>query len=278
MNLTLAQWLSPWEFSPTLIICFVFSAYLFIKGAIARPIRVVRHVLFWSGWVMLYLAMHTHVDYFAERVFFIHRAQHVFLHHLAPLLVMAAYPGQVMRAGMPMWMRIRLKQLRETGLGRLLEGICTNKYFIPFMFVFLVLVWLIPTVQFYSMLDVHLYRLMNWSVVVSGFLYWNLILDRRPSPPAAMSPVGRIISPILTMAPQIAAGIYIAFASTDLYPLFDLCGRAVPITALEDQGYGGVIMWVPAAAVESFGIIVALLTWMRLSAKGRLHQSFKKTI
>ncbi len=78
MNLTLAQWLSPWEFSPTLIICFVFSAYLFIKGAIARPIRVVRHVLFWSGWVMLYLAMHTHVDYFAERVFFIHRAQHVF--------------------------------------------------------------------------------------------------------------------------------------------------------------------------------------------------------
>lgn len=270
MNLTLAQWLTPWEFSPTLLICFALSAYLFIKGSIARPISTLRHVLFWSGWVMLYLAMHTHVDYFAERVFFIHRAQHVFLHHLAPLLVMAAYPGQVMRAGMPMSVRIGLKRFRATTIGRLLEEVCTNKYFVPFMFVFLVLVWLIPTVQFYSMLDVHLYRLMNWSVVVSGFLYWNLILDRRPAPPAAMSPTGRVISPILTMAPQIAAGIYIALAPTDLYPLFDLCGRAVPISALEDQGYGGVIMWVPAAAVESFGIIVALMTWMRLSAKGRL--------
>lgn len=276
MDLTLSQWLVPWEFSPTLIICFVLSAYLFIRGAIARPIHIVRHVLFWLGWVLLYLAMHTHVDYFAERVFFIHRAQHVFLHHLAPLLVMAAYPGQVMRAGMPLKVRVWLKDVRATTLGKLMEGICTNKYFVPFMFVFLVLVWLIPTVQFYSMLDIYLYRLMNWSVVVSGFLYWNLILDRRPAPPAAMSPTGRIISPILTMVPQIAAGIYIALVPVDLYPLFDLCGRAVPITALEDQGYGGVIMWVPAAAVESFGIIVALLTWMRLSAKGRLNSSIKK--
>lgn len=270
MDLTLVEWLTPWEFSPTLIICFLLSAYLFVKGAKVRAISWVRHALFWIGWVMLYLSLHTHVDYFAERVFFIHRLQHVFLHHLAPLLVMAAYPGPVFWSALPIRMRQFLRHFfRHNSIGKWLGIICTDKYFVPFMFVFLVLVWLIPTVQFYSMLDIYLYRLMNWSVVISGLLYWWLVLDRRSSPPAPLSPRGRIISPLLTMIPQILVGIYIALAPDDLYPLFELCGRAVPISALQDQTYGGIIMWVPAAAIESFGTIAALVTWIRLSSKGR---------
>lgn len=269
MDLTLGQWLSPWEFSPTLIVCFIVSAGLFLRGSLARPIHWVRHVLFWSAWLMLYLALHTHVDYFAERVFFIHRAQHVFLHHLAPLMIMAAYPIPVMKAGMPLAWRRQCRKWAAYPVVSAIIHLCRHKYFVPFMFVFLVLVWLIPSVQFYSMLDVHLYRLMNWSVVMSGFCYWALILDRRSAPPAAMSPAGRIISPIITMIPQIIAGIYIATVSVDLYPLFDLCGRAVPISALEDQAYGGIIMWVPAAAVESFGFVAALFNSMRLNARKR---------
>ena len=272
LDLTLDEWLVPWEFSPTLLLCFLLSAYLFIQGTRKFAVNKWRQGFFWTGYVMLYLALHTQVDYFAERVFFIHRIQHVFIHHLAPLLVMAAYPVQVMRAGMPLSWRLGLKRLGQTWLGRILYALCTQKYFVPFMFVFLVLVWLIPTVQFYSMLDVNLYRLMNWSVVISGFFYWNLILDRRPSPPAVMTPIGRIISPLVTMTPQIIAGIYIATVSVDLYPLFDLCGRAVPLSALEDQGIVGIIMWVPAAVVESFGTLAALATLMRLSAKGKLSR------
>ena len=137
---------------------------------------------FWSGW-LLYLSMHTRLDYYAERMFFIHRAQHLVLHHLGPLLVMAAFPGQVMRAGLPMAWRLRLRDFLRTG-SRATVAVLTNKIFVPALFVFLVLVWLLPSVQFYSMLDWRLYRLMNWSVVISGFMYWNLILDRRPSPPA----------------------------------------------------------------------------------------------
>ena len=73
------------------------------------------------------------------------------------------------------------------------------------------------------------------------------------------------------MAPQIVAGAYIAFSSTDLYPLFEICGRALPISAVQDQGWGGLIMWVPAGAVETFGILVAAMTWWRLHAQGRIY-------
>ena len=86
-----------------------------------------------------------------------------------------------------------------------------------------------------------------------------------------MSPLERVMSPVLTMAPQIVAGAIIAFSSTDLYPLFEICGRALPITAAQDQGWGGLIMWVPAGAVETFGILVAAMTWWRLQAQGRIY-------
>jgi len=264
------DWLYPWEASPTLVLVFAIAMVLFWRGQ-QRGHRVnrIRQSLFYSGMALLYLSLHTQVDYYAERMFFIHRVQHLVLHHLGPLIVMAAWPGSVMRAGLPLAWRARLRRFQQTWLGRLTIGVLTNPIFVPALFVFLVLVWLLPSVQFYSMLDWRLYRLMNWSVVVSGLMYWNLILDRRVAPPAAMSPGGRVISPILTMLPQMVAGAYIAFTERDLYPLFDLCGRALAMSAQTDQSIGGLTMWIPAAMTEVIGLMVALRTVMRLSARGR---------
>lgn len=263
------SWLNPWEFSPTFLICFVLAGWLFVRGQRVRKVSVARKALFWSGMVLLYLSMHTVLDYYAERMFFMHRIQHLVLHHMGPLVLMAAYPGSVMRAGLPLAWRVRLNQFNRTAFGKAVIAVLTNPIFVPALFVFLVLIWLIPSVQFYSMLDWRLYRIMNWSVVISGFMYWNLILDRRPCPPAAMSPGGRVMSPIVTMAPQMVAGAIIAFTERDLYPLFDLCGRAMPMSAQTDQSIGGITMWVPAAMTEVVGLLIALRNLMRLSASGR---------
>jgi putative membrane protein len=264
------DWLIPWEFSPTLVTLFVVGGALFVRGARVHRVSGARQALFWGGVALLYLSLHTRLDYYAERMFFIHRIQHLVLHHLGPLMVMAAYPGSAMRAGLPHALRRWLSRFRTTKTGRFVETVLTHKIFVPTLFVLMVLAWLLPTVQFYSMLDWRLYRLMNWSVAISGFMYWNLILDRRPAPPAAMSPGGRVLSPIFTMAPQMVAGAYIALTQRDLYPLFDLCGRAIPMPALMDQSIGGLTMWIPAALVELVGLLVALGTLMRLSGKGRL--------
>ncbi len=266
------EWLVPWEFSPTLVASFVIAIALFLRGQRVHHVTGARKALFWVGMVMLYLSLHTRLDYYAERMFFIHRAQHLVLHHLGPLLVMGAFPGSVMRAGLPLAWRVRLSKFLKTMPGRCLVTVLTHKIFVPVLFVFLVLVWLIPSVQFYSMLDWRLYRLMNWSVVISGFMYWNLILDRRPSPPAAMTPGGRVLSPILTMAPQMVAGAVIAFTESDIYPLFELCGRAIAMSAQTDQTIGGLTMWIPAALIEVFGLLIALATLMRLSGNGRLRK------
>jgi len=271
--MTLLEWLTPWEFSPALLVLFILSGFLFWRGSRVRNVQASRQWLFWVGWVALYLNLHTMVDYYSERMFFIHRIQHLFLHHLLPFIIMLSYPGQVMRAALPLSWRKRGRDfLQHQACGQALQRFFTHPVLVPLLFVFFVLVWLLPTPQFYSMIDWRLYRVMNWSVVISGFMYWNLILDRRPHPPSAMRPWGRVVSPLLTMAPQIVVGIYITFSTQDLYPIFDLCGRALPgFDALKDQAIGGLIMWVAAGLVEMFGFVYALATVLRLSSKGRLH-------
>jgi putative membrane protein len=73
------------------------------------------------------------------------------------------------------------------------------------------------------------------------------------------------------MVPQMVVGAIITFTEHDLYPIFDLCGRAIPgMTALTDQAIGGLTMWVLAGFVEVFGLLFALATLMRLSGKNRL--------
>lgn len=266
-------WLQPWEFSPILILCFLVAGVLFLRGQSRHQVSGLRQFLFWLGMALLYFSLHTRLDYYAERMFFIHRAQHVILHHLGPLILMAAYPGSVLRAGLPLAWRNRLLRLRRSGAGRALERLLTHPILVPLIFVLLVLVWLIPSVQFYSMLDWKLYRLMNWSVVISGLLYWNLILDRRPSPPAAMTPGMRVLSPILTMTPQIVAGAVLTFSERDFYPVFDVCGRALNYTAQFDQNLGGLILWIPAGMIEVLGAAIALRNLLRLSAGARASRS-----
>jgi putative membrane protein len=76
----------------------------------------------------------------------------------------------------------------------------------------------------------------------------------------------RVLSPVITMTPQILVGAIITFSSHDLYPVFTLCGRAftsVPPTL--DQSLGGLIMWVPAGVLEAIGAMMALRHLMRLS-------------
>ena len=68
---------------------------------------IARRVSFWFGLVALYIALHTRLDYFFEHEFFMHRAQHLVLHHLGPFFIALSYPGAALRAGIPFTWRQR---------------------------------------------------------------------------------------------------------------------------------------------------------------------------
>lgn len=270
---TLLKWIVPWEFSWAFLAIFVVTCVLYLRGSRRLHVGFWRRLAFWSGMAIIYLSLHTYLDYYAEHEFFVHRLQQLLLHHLAPLLVIAAFPASALRAGLPLrWRTHLLRPLQRSWPWRVVMGVLMNPTVATVLFVVFVLMWLIPSLQTLAMLDWRIYRFMNWSMLVSGFAYWALVLDHRPHPPGRMVAGMRVLSPAITMTPQILAGAIITFSRTDLYPIFEICGRAFTFNVLTGQMVGGLITWVPAAMIESVGALMAMNQWLNLSKRGRLRR------
>jgi len=271
MIATLLKWLVPWEFSWVFLAIFLGTCVLYVRGSRRLSVSFSRQLVFWVGMAIIYLSLQTYLDYYAEHEFFMHRIQQVLLHHLAPLLIVTAYPASVLRAGLPLAWRLRvLRPLQRSWPWRVVMGVLLNPAVATVLFIGFILIWLIPSMQTMAMLDWRVYRFMNWTMLISGFDYWSLVLDHRPHPPGRMIAGLRVLSPAVTMTPQILVGAIVTFSRTDLYPIFEICGRAFTFNVLTGQLIGGVITWVPAALIESIGGLMALRQWLRLSRNGRL--------
>jgi len=240
-----------------------------VKKAKVSPLR---QFSFWFGLTALYIALHTRLDYFFEHEFFMHRAQHLVLHHLGPFFIALAYPGAAIRAGIPFrWRQRFVRPALAWAPVRATLDVVFHPVVAVVLFVGLIYFWLLSPIHFVAMLDWRLYRVMNWSMVIDGLLFWWLVVDPRPAPPARLSPGRRILIVVAAIPPQIALGALIFFTPHELYPIYSICGRAFTwLSPLRDQQIGGLLLWIPGSMMSVIGALIALRHWLRLSARGRL--------
>ncbi|WP_322105091.1 cytochrome c oxidase assembly protein [Paraburkholderia sp. J41] len=273
--MTLLDWLEPWEPSPTVVIVMLIAAVLYVRGKRHARVTFARQLSFWFGLGALYVALHTRLDYFFEHEFFMHRAQHLVLHHLGPFFIALSYPGAALRAGIPFaWRQRFVRPALAARPVRIALDVVMHPVVAVVLFVGLIYFWLFSPIHFIAMIDWRLYRVMNWSMVIDGLLFWWLVLDARPAPPARLSPGKRVLVVIAAIPPQIVLGAFIFFTPRELYPVYSICGRAFTwLSPLRDQQIGGLLLWIPGSMMSVIGALIALRHWMRLSARGRLPQS-----
>ncbi|MEM5419552.1 cytochrome c oxidase assembly protein [Paraburkholderia ferrariae] len=272
--MTLLYWLQPWEPSPTVMICTMLAAVLFVRGKRHARVSLARQLSFWFGLGALYVVLHTRLDYYFEHEFFMHRAQHLVLHHLGPFFIALAYPGAALRAGIPFrWRQRFVRPALAARPVRVALDIVMHPVVAVGLFVGLIYFWLFSPIHLIAMLDWRLYRVMNWSMVLDGLLFWWLVLDSRPAPPARLSPGKRVLVVIAAIPPQIVLGAFIFFTPHELYPVYSICGRAFTwLSPMRDQQIGGLLLWIPGSMMSVVGALVALRHWMRLSARGCLQR------
>ncbi len=250
---------APWEFSWPEFLAVALGLWWYARGVALSPAaerpNIARRISFVAGTALIYSVLQTHFDYMAQHMFFLNRLQHLAMHHLGPFLIALSWPGAAIYRGMPAPLR---RVVDHPRLRRALY-VVQHPVIAGVLFVGLIDVWLIPAVNFEAMIDHRLYSLMNWSMVVDGLLFWCLILDPRPSPPARVSFALRMVTTIFVMFPQIMLGSYLTFTVHDLYRFYDLCGRLYPtISALNDEHIGGVIVWIPASMMSSLAFMLTL--------------------
>ncbi|MEG6509014.1 cytochrome c oxidase assembly protein [Methyloligella sp. 2.7D] len=249
----------PWEFSWAWFLTASLGLWWYWRGVFRmapeeRP-PLWRSALYVAGVLAIYAVLQTQYEYLALHMFFLNRIQHVAMHHLGPFLIALAWPGAALYRGMPGLVRrivdwrfwhYPLLVLQQPAIGSIL-------------FVGLVGLWLIPAVHFRAMIDPTLYRVMNWSMVVDGLLFWTVVLDMRSQPPARVSFGGRALMAFVVMPPQILIGALIAFSDRDIYPYYDWCGRIfASIGAIDDQQFGGLNAWVPPAMMSVIAFLLVI--------------------
>lgn len=262
-------YLLPWEFYPAVALFCGLLALFYIRGWLRcrhtpdAP-GVAPLLAFMTGLCLVYLVMHTYLDYLAQHMLWIHRVQHLVLHHLGPFLMLLGAPWKVLPAGLPESLRSRaLPRLWRNRLLRGLYRLLQNPLVAPVLFVGLIWFWLDPEIHFGAMLSSTRYQVMNWSMLLDGLLFWWLILD--PRPVHAVGRVGyggRIVILSLIVPPQIIIGAHIALASESLYPVYNVCGRAWPISPLVDQQIAGLVTWIPSSMMSVIAMLIVLSRWM----------------
>ena len=258
------RYLLPWQFSPTIFVTCAVAVTLYVRGLAALrhgPHRVGfwRAFTFFLGVALSYAMLQTYVDYLSAHMFWIHRFQHLILHHLGPVLIVLAAPERVWRAGLPAGLRsIRIPAWIRRPV-QLFFRILQHPVIAPTLFVGLIFFWLTPSIHFTAMIDTRRYDLMNWSMLADGLLFWWLMLaPRQAQGSAAIGYSSRLVILSLVAIPQLLLGAYITLHTTILYDIYAICGRAWAISPLDDQQIGGLLTWIPAAMMSLVGIITVL--------------------
>ena len=219
-----------------------------------------RKLCFVVGVLSFYVVLQTRVDYYAQHMFFVHRWAHFVLHHAGAFLIALGMSGPVLFAGMPEF----LKPLVTSRPTQATLAVLQHPAVAPALFVGLLYFWLIPAIHTRVMLDENLYELMNWTMAINGVMFWSLVLDSRSKPPARLSHLIRALMILLIELPQMVLGAILSLSMTDFYPVYNICGRVLDMTALNDQHYGGLIIWLPGT-LTSFAAMIVVLVTMRLN-------------
>ena len=262
---SILQYLRPWDFSPTVLLACTSSAVFYIRGMQVLRRRgagpgIARPLAFFAGLILMYVALQTYFDYLSQHMFWVHRLQHLVLHHIAPFLLAIAVPSRVLASGVPPAWRAGAVRLLSPlhGLKRLLAWM-QGPVLAPLLFVGLIYLWLTPHVHFMAMLNANLYRIMNWSMAIDGIFFWWLILTPRQL--QGIAPMGygvRILILVVVTLLQILLGAYIFMHKTVLFDVYAICGRAWAISPLVDQQLGGLLTWVPPAMMDAIAFLLVL--------------------
>jgi putative membrane protein len=259
----LPVWL-PWEFSwPEYLACSLSLAWFFrglkVLPRAQHPARW-RQALFVLGVASVWIVLQTRIDYYAQHMFFVHRWAHFVLHHAGAFAIALGMGGPVLYAGMPDFLKpvVRCRAVQAP------LAVLQHPAVAPVLFVGLLYFWLIPSIHTVVMLNRNLYAVMNWTMAINGVMFWSLILDSRPKPPARLSHLMRALLILVIELPQMVLGAVLSLTQRDIYPVYDICGRVLDMTALNDLHYGGLIIWLPGT-LTSFAAMIVVLVTMRLN-------------
>lgn len=207
-----------------------------------------RSLAYYGGLLLLVLVVASPIDFWADRYFYVHMIQHIFIMFYASLLVVVGAPWIPYLHALPVDARRRVlrglvlgrKAAPLRALGRLAGAAWTGTV----VFCAVMVVWHVPiafdTGQTNQMIHIWL---MHGSMFVAGILFWLQIVPSHPIRPK-LGPVGQIGSILLSNLVMLLLAMALSIFSRGSWYGVYAHVPGVSLSPFADQQIGAAMLWV----------------------------------
>ena len=230
-------------------------AALYEWRARGRRLELARRLCFHGGLIVMFLSLngplHDLSDYY---LFSAHMVQHLVLTLVVPPMLLAGTPGWMIRPALGIPVIAAFARVLTRPM------VCFATFNV------VLAAWHLPVLYNYAMAhhDVHIVQhLMFLSAAV---MLWWPVLSQLPELPRLSYPM-QMLYLFLTSIPMSIVAVYITYSSALLYPAYAGAARVAPLTPMEDQLLGGLIMWIPGGLVFFAVISVIFFRWQSHGAQ-----------
>ena len=217
----------------------------------SSPVPARRVASFATAMAVMFLALqgplHELSDYF---LFSAHMVQHLILILVMPPFLLYAVPDWMLRPA-----------VKVPAVGRMARWITFPLVAFALNNVIFA-AWHFPGPYDLMMRDHAVHITMHTMIMVTGTIMWWPIMSPLPELPRIAPPLQMIYLFVLGI-PMMMTAALITFSQTELYRWYVEAPRIFPLSPLEDQRLGGVIMWVPGGLVLWLAITTVYFRWTR---------------
>ena len=235
-----------------LVLFFYARGSLHLRKAFPRFITLGHMAAFTGGIISIWIAVASPLAALDEDLLTVHMVQHLLLMAFAPPLIMLGRPALALLHGLPKRFikRIVGPVLRLAPV-RQLEKIVTNTAFCWLAGTMTVIGWHLPAAFALGQHSALWHDIQHASFLLAGFLFWWPVIQ--PWPSASRSPKWSIpLYLFLATLPCDALSAFLTFCDRVVYSSYLSAAHSFGLSALQDQQWAGVIMWVSITFIYMF--------------------------
>jgi putative membrane protein len=246
---TLSWWRWSIHASTVIGIAALGVVYLWAEKALHRRASYAQRSFFFSGLLVMFASLNGPIhDLSDDYLFSAHMVQHLLLTLAVPPLLLAGVPG---------WM---IRRPLATGFIAPAARYFTRAPIAFVTFNLVIAVWHLPGFYNAAMANHGLHIVEHLMFMVAAVLMWWPLLSQLPELPRLAYP-GQMLYSFLMSIPMSIVAIYIAMSDHILYPAYAAAPRVLPLSPLEDQLLGALIMWIPGGLIFYIIMTVVFFKW-----------------
>ncbi len=251
-----------WEFDPGVVLPLLASAVLYARGARReRGVTRSQAICYWTGWLVLAVALVSPLHPLGEALFSAHMVQHELLMIVAAPLLVFSRPLVPYLWGLPMDARRQLGQWSRGSAVQRWWRRLTDPFTAWWIHAVVLWGWHAPGAFQATLSSDLVHTAQHVSFLGSALLFWWSLFYAR----GRMAYGAGVLYVFSTAVHTSILGALLTFATTPWYPAYSASTQAWGLSVLEDQQIGGLIMWVPAGVIYTVIGLALFAAWLRES-------------